>query len=763
MLRYRLVTAALVLTPALFGQVTARLSGHVVDADTRHPLGGATVEVLRSDSTIASASTDSSGAYRFETLAPGIVALRVRLEGHLSSTVPEVWVRTGRTELVDVELRSATRTLREVEVQENRPRHMGTIGEQVITVEQSLRYPATFFDPVRTVDTHAGIARTNDQANHFSVRGNGPGSNAWLLEGAEIVTPNHLTNAGTASDMPVISGGGVTILSAQMLGTSRLLMGSPEVAYGDALGGIMDMRLRRGANDRAVHTVQAGLIGIDLATEGPFKKGGGASYLVNYRYSTVGLLGLMGVNLGDEAISFQDLSFHVSLPFRRGSVSLFGLGGLSSNRFEAVEDSTKWEYDKDSQNINYSARMGAAGGTLKLLLGGKAVWSTTAVLSEQDQQRDADGILADNSIHSSSNRLDERKMTIVSHVRGTMGKRLGYQIGGSAMERDLFKSDGFKERTSGWLVRPYAQGSFGLGANVRAVLGLAASCWSINGSAVAEPRLSLTWDVGRRDAIMLSAGQRSQLPATQNYWMRHGTTFDNTRIGLVRSQDASLAMEHAFTEGLLMRCELFVQHLLDVPVIDTAAAGSYSGPQGYSMADTWDDLVLSGLKGYGTATNSGAEVSLRQRFDRGMYYHVNGTVLQARTTDAFGRMYDSRWNTGFIANAIFGREFSKRKEKLTRTWGVNARANVSGGQRYMPAPDEGKGPWEGRYATYKRVDLRVYLKREHAHRTGMWALDLQNAFNFRNEAFRYFDQRQRAFVMRYQLGIIPNLSYRIEF
>ncbi|HMZ48188.1 MAG TPA: hypothetical protein PLP28_04360, partial [Flavobacteriales bacterium] len=149
--------------------------------------------------------------------------------------------------------------------------------------------------------------------------------------------------------------------------------------------------------------------------------------------------------------------------------------------------------------------------------------------------------------------------------------------------------------------------------------------------------------------------------------------------------------------------------------------------------------------------------------DRGMYYHVNGTVLQARTTDAFGRMYDSRWNTGFIANAIFGREFSKRKEKLTRTWGVNARANVSGGQRYMPAPDEGKGPWEGRYATYKRVDLRVYLKREHAHRTGMWALDLQNAFNFRNEAFRYFDQRQRAFVMRYQLGIIPNLSYRIEF
>ena len=233
------------------------------------------------------------------------------------------------------------------------------------------------------------------------------------MEGAEIVTPNHLTNAGTASDQPVLSGGGVTILSAQMLGTSRLLVGSPDAMYGDALGGIMDMRLRRGANDRAVHTVQAGLIGIDLATEGPFKKGGGASYLVNYRYSTVGLLGAMGVNLGDEVITFQDLSFHVALPFRRGSVSLFGMGGLSSNHFEALEDSTQWVYDKDSQNIDYLARMGAVGGTLRLL-GKKAVWTTTAVLSEQDQQRDADGIYMRHYVFSSRDRFDERKLSLVS-------------------------------------------------------------------------------------------------------------------------------------------------------------------------------------------------------------------------------------------------------------------------------------------------------------------------------------------------------------
>ena len=61
------------------------------------------------------------------------------------------------------------------------------------------------------------------------------------------------------------------------------------------------------------------------------------------------------------------------------------------------------------------------------------------------------------------------------------------------------------------------------------------------------------------------------------------------------------------------------------------------------------------------------------------------------------------------------------------------------------------------------MDLRVYLKREHRNRTGMWALDLLNATNAQNEAFRYFDLRKDEVVTKYQLGLIPNLSYRIEF
>jgi hypothetical protein len=61
------------------------------------------------------------------------------------------------------------------------------------------------------------------------------------------------------------------------------------------------------------------------------------------------------------------------------------------------------------------------------------------------------------------------------------------------------------------------------------------------------------------------------------------------------------------------------------------------------------------------------------------------------------------------------------------------------------------------------MDLRVYLKRDRKGRTGMWALDLQNLTNRQNEAYVYYDQRKGEIVTKYQLGLIPNLSYRIEF
>ena len=746
-------------------QTTGSLRGRVIDEVTGAALPGATVQVQLTD-TVFGLATDGEGAFHFQAVPTGIHRVQVRFVGYSPVVLDEVWVRAGKAEELVVTMVPAINSISAVEVRAYAPMRLDAITSEPLSVERSLRYPATFFDPARLAMSYAGVASTNDQANHFSVRGNGPSSNAWLLEGAEIVTPNHLTNAGTPSDLPTLTGGGTTILSAQMLGGSRLLTGGMAARYGNALGGIMDLRLRKGITGRRAFTVQAGLIGIDLSTEGPFKTGGKASYVINYRYSTLGLLGAMGVSLGDEAISFQDLAFTVDLPLgERSDLRIFGMGGNSSNRFDR-KDSTEWEVDKDSRDIDYTARVGAVGALFERRMGARSHWSTTVALSGNEQQRTMEDIgLAVVPVVRDSAELYERKLSAHTVLRGTAGERSRYRIGLSAVERDVSKLlYGLGERTIAPLVRPYGEWSYSITKELLLDVGMAYAAYTRNSTGVAEPRLALRWTIASRNQLALSMGQRSQVPQLQSFYERlFPPFFDNTDLGPTVAQDASLTFEREWLERLQMRATAFVQHLVQVPV---DVASPLSDGSASSMLNTWEGVAGLQLRNSGEGLNSGVELGVDHHFQRDRFMQVNITVLDARYADAAGEWRSSRWNTGVIGNAVVGREWPKQRDGLKRTWGVSGRFNYTGGQRYSPAQSGVLAvvePYSAQYDPTYRLDLRIYLKRERQGRTGMWSLDLLNATNAQNVAYRYNDRRKGEEVTVYQLGLIPNLSYRIEF
>jgi hypothetical protein len=762
-----------VLRPALLGaQGRPSIAGRISDARNGAALPEARVEVVVEDMVFV-AESDARGDYRLLDVPSGIHALRVLRDGYQPVRVPEVWVRPGKVEQVDVALEPGPRALGEVVVTAA-PRLMGTtLSAHELTVERSLRYAATFFDPARLATNYAGVATTNDQANHFSVRGNGPATNAWLLEGAEIVNPNHLTNAGTASDRPTLSGGGTTILSAQMLGASRLLTGGFGAEYGNALGGIMDVRLRRGTAERRAYTLQAGLIGIDLSAEGPFREGAGGTYLVNYRYSTLGLLGAMGVALGDEDIGFKDLSFHVSLPLgQRAVLSLFGLGGASTTTFAAPADTAERSTDKDWTNVDYTGRMGATGATLFWNVGANTTWRTTVALSESVQRRTEDLLAADDAVvFTADDALAERKLSAVSQLRGRVGDA-PWLVGVTAMERTVRKRLLLGDTVAVLQLRPHARIALPLAQGVQAELGLAyahATRWT----GVWEPRATLRFAHGR-GSTALSAGQRSQLPQVQSFVVR---TFpgapDNAAVGPTVLQEVVLGHERQVGAAGAVKVELFHQHLRDVPLGDAAFYVPPFNENG-SVVNAWDEVLIMPLSNHGEALNQGVELTLDRSFRNDWFMQVNATGLDARYRDYDGSWRSARWNTSVMTNAMFGREFEKHREGLTRSWGVSGRVNVMGGQRLTPIDTlrsaafgytvfDVARPFADQAPVFHRVDLRVYLKRERPGRTGMWALDLLNATNARNVSFRYYDQRLRQVVTKYQLGLIPNLSYRIEF
>jgi hypothetical protein len=111
----------------------------------------------------------------------------------------------------------------------------------------------------------AGVVGGTDGNNIIAIRGNSPNGLLWRMEGVEIPNPNHFSNVGT-------SGGGISILSTQLLSNSDFMTGAFASEYGNALSGVFDLKLRKGNNQKREHTFQAGVLGFDIASEGPIKK-----------------------------------------------------------------------------------------------------------------------------------------------------------------------------------------------------------------------------------------------------------------------------------------------------------------------------------------------------------------------------------------------------------------------------------------------------------------------------------------------------------
>ncbi|MEQ8239961.1 MAG: carboxypeptidase-like regulatory domain-containing protein, partial [Cyclobacteriaceae bacterium] len=333
------------------------ISGKIYDAESGAPLIGATIKVMNSN---LGTTSDISGDYKIDIMEPGVYALEVRYVGYRTKQIQELFVNRDADLVSDFALAPNFNGLDSLIVTERQL--LVQPGKLTITQEQLNRFAATYYDPARMMTTSSDILVTNDQNNQISVRGISPAYNIWRLEGAEILNPNHLANAGTFSDQATSNGGGVNILSAQMMSRSSFDYGAFGAELGNSVGGIFNMNIKDGGA-ASNHVVQASLIGLDFSSEGKVGQNDKLTYAANYRYSFTGLLANFGVDFGGEKIGFQDLSFSLKYQINpKTDVKLFALGGLNFNMFTGLpfEES---EDQKDRSNIDFDGEMGAIGAT----------------------------------------------------------------------------------------------------------------------------------------------------------------------------------------------------------------------------------------------------------------------------------------------------------------------------------------------------------------------------------------------------------------
>lgn len=757
---------------------TQTIRGTIVDQISKVPLVGASVVLLASDP-ILGTTTDLSGDFKLEKIPVGIHKLKVSYMGYKELIIPNIAINSGKESVLTIALEEDIREIGEVVVTANEKdrtlNEMVTVSGRTFSVEETRKFAAAVNDPGRMVISFSGVTGTDDGNNTISIRGNSPNGLLWRMEGIEIPNPNHFVNPGT-------SGGGVAILSSQLLANSDFLTGAFPAEYGNALSGVFDLNLRKGNNEKREFTLQAGFLGTDIAAEGPIAKNYKGSYLINYRYSTLSLLSKIGVPLGDFVTNFQDLSFHVFLPTGpKSTINLFGFGGLSDQKSDPVSDSLAWEGDYDRYGSKFFSNTGAVGIKHSYLLN-KANFLQTTILA------------SGNEIGTSEFRLDEEyrsqdryfdsfsnsKITVSSVLNTKISARMSLRSG--LYFNQLYynlKQDEFEEQINGLVtgidskgntqsIQAFSQLNLKASERLTVNIGVHYLQLLLNNSWAIEPRLSATYQLDESQRVSLGYGLHSQVQPLGTYFAEQGTEegilLPNKNLDLSKSQHLVLGYDRSLSSFLRLKVETYYQHLYQIPV-------KPGTNETYSIINQQWSFATDPLVNEGVGKNYGVELTLEQ------FTHNNGYFLLS--TSFYNSLYktkenvwrNTRYNGNMNITFTAGKEFNWEKD---RVFGINLRAIYTGGLRDTPIDLEAsqqqeetvyhkEQAFQTQNPAYFRTDLRFSLKRNRAKSTGTWSLDIQNATNRKNVYGSYFEPMTGEIKTSYQASLIPILSYRIEF
>jgi hypothetical protein len=595
------------------------------------------------------------------------------------------------------------------------------------------------------------------------------------MEGIEIPNPSHFANVTT------FGGGGITALSSQMLSNSDFYTGAFPAEFGNALSGVFDMRIRTGNNEKREHTLKAGIIGMDFATEGPFVKGKKSSYLINYRYSTLALISpLLPENA--QGLKYQDLSFKVNFPIgKAGIISAWGLFSTDRTGSEVKKDSADWQYYQDIEQDENRNRMGALGINHKIILSDKTYLNTAVAATgnfiswHRDRLNNSQELYPKEEISQNDRKytfsflMNHKFSPAHTNRTGFTVNKLAYKVLLKQNENQGGLQTYADEDGSSELIQFYSQSRFDLPAGISLNAGLHSQWFSRNNDLTFEPRASIRWKISAEHSISLAYGLHSRLEPIGFYFAQQstplGTTQPNRELKFTKAHHLVLAYEYALGEYTRLRIEPFYQVIYHVPVIPNTS---------FSMLNLEMDWFFNdSLVNKGSGSNLGIDFTLERFLHDGYYYLITASVFDARYKGGDGIERNARFNKNYVVNFLFGKEWTSGKER-NNVLSLNGKFSILGGDRLTPVDYDASGiagevVYDEANAFSNRKDNVYYLdftaswQRNKAKHSSTWSLQFVNLL-FQKEfyGYRYNFRTDRVEPLK-EVVVIPNLSYRIDF
>ena len=757
---------------------TQTIKGTVIDKDTQQPLIGATVSLEKSSPPIGTI-TDIDGNFRLESVPVGRQKVVCSYIGYQSFVSNFLIVNSAKEVELYISLVESGITTDEVVVtafqSSNEPlNESSVVSTRSFSVEETQRYAASANDPSRMSMGFPGVQPSRDSRSDIVIRGNSGIGLLWRLEGIDIPNPNHFARRGS-------SGGGITVFSVSMLSNSDFSTGAFPAEYGNAFSGVFDIKFRKGNREKREHSFRAGMLGLDLSTEGPFKKGRG-SYLINYRYSTLGLLNQMGIHLVNPRADniFQDLSFNLYFPSKnnKSTLSVWGVSGLSDEFQRAIDTLTSESTYSEKLTRDFRTNMGAVGATHTYLLDDKSYIKTSLAAMGQKIIFRNDTL----NLERTATLINDEAYTNVRYVltsfynrkfnaRTTM--KTGLFL--NSINYDLFHKDWISpteevlwlnKKGNTFLIQPYVQFRFRATEKLTINAGAHAMFLTLNNTNSIEPRLSLKYQFSEKNSLSLAYGLHSRMVPIGSYFTNVDGRNPNLNLELIKSHHLIAAFDQAIGQGARFHVEAYYQYLFDVPV--SAETGNT-----HSILNDIDGYAIEALVSEGEGQNVGVDISVEKAFKNQTFFLLSGSVFNSTYSDQSGEFYNTRYNSNYSTTFMGGKEFTFKNNGTLQT---GLKLLFNGGGRITPLlPDQsGDGqnpPWDWsrpyseQVSPYFRPDLRIAYRKDNVKSAWTLALDVQNFINRNNEdgIDRTYDPDTRSWVGRNQSGLTPILSFQIDW
>jgi hypothetical protein len=784
----------LVLSLAAMAQQTKTIRGQVIDKDSKYPLTGAKVVVVDTGKVLGTV-TDENGYFKLD-VPLGRLSLRVSYIGYKDEGVNNLLVIAGKEINQTIELQEKVTEMKDVVVtgdkkQGQAKNEFAVISARSFDVELTSRFSGNRNDPARMASNFAGVSGANDARNDIIIRGNSPMGMLWRLEGIDIPSPNHFGGFGS-------TGGPVSMLNNNTLSHGDFITSAFPAEYGNALSGVFDLGMRNGNKDKFEFLAQLGFNGIEVGAEGPFnKKKSQASFMINYRYSTLALFKLLKVNFGTGTAvpDYQDLTFKIDVPTKKAGVFRFwGLGGLDKIELLGHEvDLSKAQnnlYGNENIDLYNKVRTGMVGFSHTYFINPKTYYKLMLAATHQTQLADIDSIepvYRQEIVRTNKVALRQNKYTAHIMANSKLDTKNTVTTGLIVDVYDLKFADSILYGSTfvpmkygkgfSTLVEAYAMWKHKFNEQLSLNLGMHTQYYSLSSSFAPEPRAGLKYQFRENQSISIGYGLHHQiqpLPTYYNYEvsLNPNRTPTNLKMDFTQSNHVVVGYDLVFVKDFHLKAEAYFQYINNAPVEKFSNS--------FSMLNAGADFATpnnTNLVNKGVGRNYGLELTMEKFFSKGYYFLVTGSLFQSEYKGSDNVWRNTAFNGHYVVNTLAGYQYvfgGKKNKDKRNALAFDMKMTGAGGRYYTPIDEAASASqhtqvlvdskaYSLKYKDYFRLDLKISYRISFKKITQEVSVDLQNVANIKNIFRKVYNPRTNSLNNEYQQGIFVLPQYKILF